>query len=90
MLLLSAAAVAAAPLADAEERTIQLTEAEKQEIQAANEKLLAFLTERGHTKFRAQQVLDWIWRKRVTSSVSYTHLHTGTVPWKKTWHAFRP
>ena len=40
MLLLSAAAVAAAPLADAEERTIQLTEAEKQEIQAANEKLL--------------------------------------------------
>ncbi|WP_257229035.1 hypothetical protein [Akkermansia massiliensis] len=29
MLLLSAAAVAAAPLADAEERTIQLTEAEK-------------------------------------------------------------
>lgn len=40
MLLLSAAVVAAAPLADAEERTIQLTEAEKQEIQAANEKLL--------------------------------------------------
>lgn len=40
MLLLSVAAVAAAPLAEAEERTIQLTEAEKQEIQAANEKLL--------------------------------------------------
>ena len=31
------------------------------------EKLLAFLTEHGHTKFRTQQVLDWVWRKRVTT-----------------------
>ena len=38
------------------------------------EKLLAFLTERGHTKFRAQQVLDWIWRKRVTSFDAMTNL----------------
>ena len=43
VLLLSAAAVAAAPLADAEERSIQLTEAEKQEIQMANEKLLGLI-----------------------------------------------
>lgn len=38
------------------------------------EKLLAFLTERGHTKFRAQQVLDWVWRKRVTSFDAMTNL----------------
>ena len=38
------------------------------------EKLLAFLTEHGHTKFRVQQVMDWVWRKRVTSFDSMTNL----------------
>lgn len=40
MLLLSSAVVMAAPWAHAEEKTIQLTEAEQQEIKTANEKLL--------------------------------------------------
>lgn len=40
MLLLSSAAVVAAPWAEAEEKTIRLTEAEQQEIKTANEKLL--------------------------------------------------
>lgn len=40
ILLASAAAIMAVPLADAEERTIRLTEEEKQEIRAANEQLL--------------------------------------------------
>lgn len=62
------------------------------------EKLLAFLTERGHTKFRAQQVLDWVWRKRVTSFDAMTNLppalrnllsenfrfHTHRKSWKST------
>lgn len=38
------------------------------------EKLLAFLTEHGHTKFRVQQVMDWVWRKRVTSFDAMTNL----------------
>ena len=41
MLLLSSAVVMAAPWAHAEEKTIQLTEAEQQEIKTANEKLLS-------------------------------------------------
>lgn len=40
MLLLSSAVVMAVPWAHAEEKTIQLTEAEQQEIKTANEKLL--------------------------------------------------
>lgn len=40
MLLVPAAAITAAPLAAAEERTIQLTEAEKQEIRTGSESLL--------------------------------------------------
>ena len=40
MLLLSSAAVIAAPWTHAEEKTIRLTEAEQQEIKTANEKLL--------------------------------------------------
>lgn len=38
------------------------------------EKLLAFLTEHGHTKFRTQQVLDWVWRKRVTTFDAMSNL----------------
>lgn len=38
------------------------------------EQLLAFLTEHGHTKFRVQQIMDWIWRKRVTSFDAMTNL----------------
>ncbi|KAA3205288.1 23S rRNA (adenine(2503)-C(2))-methyltransferase RlmN [Akkermansia sp. BIOML-A49] len=38
------------------------------------EKLLAFLTERGHTKFRVQQIMDWVWRKRVASFDAMTNL----------------
>lgn len=38
------------------------------------EQLLAFLTSHGHTKFRVQQVMDWIWRKRVTSFDAMTNL----------------
>ena len=50
------------------------------------EKLLAFLTERGHTKFRAQQVLDWIWRKRVTSFDAMTNLRkTSVSTHRKSW-----
>ena len=41
MLLLSSAVVMAAPWAHAAEKTIQLTEAEQQEIKTANEKLLS-------------------------------------------------
>lgn len=38
------------------------------------EKLLAFLTEHGHSKFRVQQIMDWVWRKRVTSFDAMTNL----------------
>ncbi len=38
------------------------------------EKLLAFLTESGHTKFRVQQIMDWVWRKRVASFDAMTNL----------------
>lgn len=38
------------------------------------EKLLAFLTEHGHTKFRTQQVLDWVWRKRITTFDAMSNL----------------
>lgn len=49
------------------------------------EKLLAFLTEHGHTKFRVQQVMDWVWRKRVTSFDAMTNLPRGSEPcWRKT------
>ena len=40
VLLASVAALMAVPLADAEERTIRLTEEEKQELREANERLL--------------------------------------------------
>ncbi len=38
------------------------------------EKLLAFLLERGYTKFRVQQIMDWVWRKRVTDFSAMTNL----------------
>ncbi len=38
------------------------------------EKLLAFLLERGYTKFRVQQIMDWVWRKRVTDFNAMTNL----------------
>ncbi len=38
------------------------------------EKLLAFLLEHGYTKFRVQQIMDWVWRKRVTDFNAMTNL----------------
>lgn len=48
------------------------------------EKLLAFLTEHGHTKFRTQQVLDWVWRKRVTTFDAMSNLPPALkICWRK-------
>lgn len=37
-------------------------------------RLLAFLTRHGHTPFRVQQIMDWVWRKRVSSFDAMTNL----------------
>ena len=39
------------------------------------EQLTAWLSERGHKKFRAAQVWDWLYRKRVTDFAEMTDVH---------------
>lgn len=43
------------------------------------EQLAAWLLERGHKKFRASQVWDWLYRKRVTSFAEMTDVHPACI-----------
>lgn len=51
------------------------------------EQLTAWLEERGHRKFRAQQVWDWLYRKRVVSFDEMTDVHADCIALLKEHYA---